>query len=124
DGSWRARPTRRRPRHLSTTLAALTRHSREGAGLRALPLAHAAGVHVHEVGAGVVANATGAHGQGRAVQVRQVDTLDADVDGLAQHVLAARGDLVAALVQHGVGLRRTVAGDDLEAARRLQLAVD
>jgi len=37
-----------------------------------------------------------------------------EIHGAAQHVLAEAGDAAAAVTQHGIGLRRTVAADDLD----------
>ncbi len=56
------------------------------------------------------------------MQAVELDVLEHDVDRLAVHVQAVLRHLGALLAQHGVGLRRAVAGDHLE--RRLRAQAD
>ena len=64
-----------------------------------LPAAHAPGVDMDKIGTGIVADATGPHGQRRRTQILQLDAGKPDVYGAARHMQAALGDAVAVLAQ-------------------------
>ncbi len=77
-----------------------------------------------EVGDRIEANTAGPEAEGGVAQVGQLDAFDADVGGLAQHVLAVARHLAALGVELGVGLRRPVAGDQLERLIGADLLLD
>ena len=72
------------------------------------------GIQVDKVGLRIIANSTALKGKGNLVQAVSIERRKADVYGLAEHVQTVTGNPAAISMEHGVGLRRPVAGDHLK----------
>ena len=64
------------------------------------------------------------HAHGDVTDARRADIDEMGVDRLAFHMLGILGDLMRAAAKHRVGLRRTVAGQNVDWLSRTRLAVD
>ena len=73
-----------------------------------------AGVQVDKVGLRIITDPTPLKGEGNLVQTAGIERGEADVYGLAKHVQAMAGNPAAIAPEHGVGMRRPVAGDHLK----------
>ena len=96
----------------------LARHAR--------PHADAAGVHVDKRRAGgrIVADAADLHAEADFAEFRQRNAGNVEVHRLAEHVLAVLGDGLGAAAQHGVGVRRAIAADNVDWARGARRLID
>ena len=66
---------------------------------------------------GIEADAAFLHPHRDVADARRADVEEMRVDRLAFHVLGVFGDLARAPAQHRVGLRRTVAGENVDRLR-------
>lgn len=73
-----------------------------------------AGVQVDKVGLRIKADASPLQFQGDLMQSAGIEGGQPDINGLAQHVQAVAGDAIVAVLEHGVGLRRPVSGNDFK----------
>jgi hypothetical protein len=79
-----------------------------------LPEADSAGVKVDKIGLGIKADPPALKSQGNLVQAAGAEGGEPDINGLAHHVQAVTCHPVAAVLEHGVGLGRSVSGDHLK----------
>jgi hypothetical protein len=79
-----------------------------------LPEADSAGVNVDKIGLGIKADPAALKTQGNLVQAAGAEGGKPDINGLAHHVQAVACHPVAAVLEHGVGLGRSVSGDHLK----------
>ncbi len=91
----------------------------------ARPVAHAADIEMHErrSGSRIETNAAALQAKTDVAQLLQRHAGDEKVHRLAEHVLAELGDAVALPAQHGVGLRRAIAADDVDRLLGSKLAL-
>jgi len=85
-----------------------------------LPATERPNVDMDEIRLRVRADATCPQGQGCLGQMSDADAGNADVDCLARHMQAMGGHAIGAGGQHGVGLGRAIARDDLKRLPRAQ----
>ena len=69
-----------------------------------LPAADPADIQVHEIRTGIVTDAATLQIQSGLLQLQGIESRQAYVNGLPQHVVAALGNAAAAPGQHIVGL--------------------
>src|SRR5262245_44626779 len=92
-------------------------------GASSLPVPHSSDIHVDEVQVGIEAHPANLEGLRGITKMWQRDARHTDVDRLTDHVQTVRRDArarAAALTQHGVGFRRSVAGNDVKRLIALQ----
>src|SRR5271165_2020974 len=77
----------------------------------ALPITDSADIHVHEIGARIVADSSPAKRDRCTMQRREIAAGYRDVGGHRVDMQAVARDPVAARMQHRVGLRRAVSGN-------------
>ena len=82
--------------------------------LAVLPEADIAGVNVDKVGLGIKADPASLKSQGNLVQAAGIERGEPDINSLARHVQAVACDTVAAILEHGVGLGRSISGNHLK----------
>ena len=99
---------------------------RERVAAHAGPVAHRSAVDMHpgRRAGRVESHAPRLHAHRDVTDARRADVDEMGVDRLAFHMLGILGDLMRAAAKHGVGPRRTVAGQNVDRLRRTQLAVD
>ncbi len=79
-----------------------------------LPGADMACIQVNKIGLRIIANATPLKSKGNLVEMASTERGETDIYSLAEHVQAVAGNPAAIILEHGVGLRRSVAGDHLK----------
>jgi len=82
--------------------------------LAVLPETDIAGVNVDKVGLRIKADSAALKSQGNLVKAAGIERGEPDINSLARHVQAVACDTVAAILEHGVGLRRSVSGNNLK----------
>jgi hypothetical protein len=94
--------------------------------VHAWPVAHAAGVQMHEGGARgrIEADAAALQAQAGGANFRQRHARNVEVHRMAERVLAVTGHAGRAAAEHGVGAGRTVGGDDVDRLLAVDVAVD
>jgi len=71
---------------------------------------------MHEIGCRIITDPAAPHGQRRAMKVRKRRSRQADIDRHALAVIAVPRHARGFAPQHRVGMRRTIAGNDLDGA--------
>ena len=94
-----------------------------GEGLLLSPAAYAPGIDVHKVRSSIIANAAALGRDRRIANARGIDARDANIDGAAIHVQAARGDAIRLLMQRRIARGRAVTGNNLIGLRAANGAV-
>ena len=79
-----------------------------------LPGADMACIQVNKIGLRIIANATPLKSKGNLVEMASTERGETDIYSLAEHVQAVAGNPAAIAPEHGVGMRRPVAGDHLK----------
>ena len=97
----------------------------ELAAVHARPMAHAAGIEMHEgrVGARVIADTAALHAQADRADALRRHVRQIEIDGLAERMLALLRHIAGAPAQGLVGLRRAIGGDDMYGLARAGGAV-
>ena len=90
----------------------------------ARPVPDAAGVEMHEVAAGIEADAAALHAQAHHADGGQVGARNVEVHGLAAHVLALLGHALGAGAQHGIRRGRAIAAQHRDALLAAHVPVD
>jgi hypothetical protein len=79
-----------------------------------LPETDIAGVDMDKVGLRIKTDSAPLKSKGNLVQAAGIERRKPDINGHAHHMQAVACDTVAAVLEHGVGLRRSVSGNNLK----------
>ena len=85
-----------------------------GSGAAVAPRANPAGVHVHESGTGVIADAASGESECRVAQSESVDTGNANVDGVRLHVQTVLGNSGGTRAEKCIAPGGAVTADDVD----------
>ena len=87
-------------------------------------MADAAGIDVDEIGLRIVTDAAELEGEGDALENRKLAIGDVDISGASKDVHAMAGDAFGAGGQHRIGGGSTIAGNQVEGLRTIEILMD